>query len=121
MTVGRVRSKFDRYDEAAKRGVLTRQFGAERFRVLVVARSMRRLISLHRAAEQAGAQNVWLTTEEALGDNPILDDVWLRAGKGGQFALLRRDQVFERVAAEGDETWRVPPSQNNHNERGRHA
>jgi hypothetical protein len=93
MTVGRVRSKFERYRQAQLTGAMKEHFGAERFRVLVTAPSERRLDSLADAAAESGARNVWLATEEALAGDPILGAVWRRPGKSGHFPLLRTEQI----------------------------
>jgi hypothetical protein len=93
MTVGRVRSKFERYRQAQASGAMRKHFAAERFRVLVTAPTQRRLDSLAEAALEAGSRNVWLTTEEALDGDPVRGAVWQRPGKSGRFPLLRPEQM----------------------------
>jgi hypothetical protein len=119
MTVGRVGAKFRRYQQVAASGAFRRHFGAERFRVLVVAPSIRRLASLKRGAEEVGLSSVWLTTEEALADDPIFTPVWLRAGGAEHFPLLRRDQAFDRASGSGEGSWRLPPGPANGKSTGR--
>jgi len=111
MTVGRVRTKFERYREVERTGLLTRLMGAERFRVLVVASSTRRLRSLHEAAEGANARGVWLTTEEAVASDPVREPVWLRPGVPGHFPLFRPEQVSGKSPdpQKGSRTPRLTP------------
>lgn len=93
MTVGRVRTKFVRYGIAQESGAMRRHFGAERFRVLVVAPSEKRLASLKQAAEGGGAPNVWLTTEDQLERDLVAEAVWQRPGKTERFPLFRPEQL----------------------------
>ena len=81
MTVGRVRSKFIRYGIAQESGAMQRAFGAERFRVLVVAPSEKRLASLLQAAGGGAGPNVWLTTEADLEGDLVAERLWRRPGK----------------------------------------
>ena len=104
MTVGRVKTKFERYSRArsAVRGVL----GADRFRVLVVAPTERRLASLRAAAEDIGTPNVWLTHEavvDAEDLDVVVDPVWQRAGVDGRFGLFTNDQLGGAEAPAGVE------------------
>ena len=93
MTVGRLRSKFERYRQAQLTGTMREHFGAERFRVLVTAPTERRLTSLAEAATEAGARSVWLMVEDELVGDPILGAVWRRPGKSGRFPLFRAEQI----------------------------
>jgi hypothetical protein len=95
MTVGRVKSKFQRYLAAARAGAMHEAIGAARFRVLVVAPTEVRLNSLKEAAESARARNVWLTSEPDLEHNLVTDAVWRRAGKSEGFPLLKREQIAD--------------------------
>lgn len=95
MTVGRVRAKFERYLAAQAAGAVKARLGADRFRVLVLAPSERRLASLAQAAVAAGSPNVWLATEAALEADPVLDPVWIRAGAKDPYPLFRAEQVFK--------------------------
>lgn len=91
MTVGRVRSKFERYQRAGS--AVKGRLGADRFRVLVVAPSAKRLSSLRGAAESVGARNVWLTAESSLEADLVTDTVWERAGAAGHFPLFTAKQL----------------------------
>ena len=109
MTVGRVRAKFDRYVEAAAAGALGPLLGASRFRVLVLAPSTRRLISLERAAREAGAKNVWLAPSEVIDDDFLLEPRWLRPGTAEHVPLMRRDHIFDVTETPGGRQYRLPP------------
>jgi hypothetical protein len=91
MTVGRVRTKFERYQRAGD--AVKAALGADRFRVLVVAPSQKRLASLRAAVESAHTRNVWLVTEQALEGDLVADSVWERAGVAGHFPLLTAKQL----------------------------
>jgi hypothetical protein len=103
MTVGRVQQKFERYLYAQAAGAVRALIGADRFRVLVVAPSERRLQSLAAAAVRAGSPNAWLATEEALAADPVLDPVWTRAGAEGRYPLFRAEQVFGKRTRQKEE------------------
>jgi hypothetical protein len=110
MTVGRVRAKFDRYAEAAASGALGALLDARRFRLLVIASSTKRLISLERAAREARATNVWLAPSEVVATDFLLEPRWLRPGKPGHLPLFRREQIFDVTQTPGGPQYRVPPN-----------
>jgi hypothetical protein len=93
MTVGRVKTKFERYLAAGRAGSMQTSFGAARFRVLVVAPTEARLASLKAGAESVRARNVWLAAEPDLEQNLVTGAVWRRAGKSEGFPLLKREQI----------------------------
>lgn len=93
MTVGRVREKFERYQDVQRAGAMQKAFGAARFRVLVIAPTERRLASLKAAAESVRARNVWLACEADLAQNLVTDPMWARAGRTERFPLLKGEQI----------------------------
>lgn len=94
MTAGRVREKFRRYVAASATGAFADRFGAERFRVLVVVPSAKRLSSLKAAARDVGARRVWLTTEYALTTaDPIRTAIWHPATKDVALPLLKPEHL----------------------------
>lgn len=96
MTVGRVKTKFERYARA--RTAVKGRLGAERFRVLVIAPSQKRLTSLTAAAEEVGTPNVWLTEEASLEGDLVTDLVWQRVGVHGRSALFTDKQLEGQAA-----------------------
>ena len=117
MTVGRVRAKFERYRALSRQGVFAAHFGAERFRVLVVAPSARRMASLADAAGSAGLSTAWLTTEDALCRDVIFGPIWNRPGAKETASLLSREQAFDRIETAEGTVWRLPPPADNPNQR----
>lgn len=96
MTVGRVKTKFERYARA--RAAVKSRLGADRFRVLVIAPTERRVASLRAAAEDVGTPSVWLAAEEALEADIVGGNVWQRAGVDGRFPLFTEKQLGGRAA-----------------------
>ena len=72
------KEKTRHYLQFALSGVCQKQFGTDRFRVLVLANSLRRLNSI-RATIAATTQKIfWFATLDAVRDNKFFGPVWLR-------------------------------------------
>jgi Replication-relaxation len=72
------KEKIKKYLELALRGDFERRFGQEQFRVLIVANSERRLLSIRRVVRAFTQKIFWFATTEAIESNRLFAAIWIR-------------------------------------------
>jgi hypothetical protein len=88
MTNGRMKSKARAYLDYARSGLFERQFGFRYFRVLVITKTIERLLNLKSTIEELTDRIFYLTTKDQLCQSQISDRIWHRAGREGLFSLM---------------------------------
>jgi hypothetical protein len=83
--------KAQHYVDLALSGEFQKQFKAERFRVLVIANSERRLHSIRKAAATVTEKLFWFATLESVGSH-FFDAVWFRPKDSNQKSLIQEPQ-----------------------------
>jgi hypothetical protein len=82
--------KTNLYLQLALSGTFKQLFGQEQFRVLVVAVSARRLLSIRRALQKQTTKIFWFSTLEEINRAGFWSNIWLRPVGDQKQALLER-------------------------------
>ncbi len=89
MSLARFKRKVQTYLEFAQLGYYRRRFGVADFRVIVIAPTSKRLISLKEAVEQVTDKAFRFTTMNQVCEDKVMGQIWQRAGHQGIFPLMR--------------------------------
>jgi len=88
MTKGRLQAKAKAYLEYARSGRSSQDFGFHYFRVLIITKTEARLDHLKTTIEKTTDHLFYLTSQNNIASDSILDRIWQRAGRQGLFSLL---------------------------------
>ncbi|MFY9561295.1 MAG: replication-relaxation family protein [Terriglobales bacterium] len=86
------KEKVRNYLQFALSGEFERRFGVSRFRVLVLANSERRLMSIRKAIVAATEKIFWLATVEAVNRGSFFSSIWLRPKGEDRLPLIQGNQ-----------------------------
>jgi hypothetical protein len=82
------KEKIQKYLQFAMSGDYKRTFGQDQFRVLVVANSERRLLSIRKTVRASTQKIFWFATIESIQGQGLFTPVWLRAEGDNRQSLL---------------------------------
>jgi hypothetical protein len=82
------KEKIKKYLQFAVSGDYKRAFGQDQFRVLVVANSERRLLSIRKTVRASTQKIFWFATIESIQSQGLFAPVWLRTEGGNRQSLL---------------------------------
>jgi hypothetical protein len=83
------KEKVRNYLQFALSGECERQFGQNRFRVLVLANSERRLLSIRKAVSASTDKIFWFANLESIARDGFFAPVWLRPNGAERLPLIQ--------------------------------
>jgi len=88
MTLGRFKGKVKSYLDFDALGYYRHRFGVKYFRVLVVTKTLERLVNLKKTVETVTDKFFWFTTMSQIQQNTVFTPIWQQAGRNESFSLI---------------------------------